>query len=552
MSDPAAPPADPIRHVVMLILENHSFDQMLGCFKAVYAHIEGVDPAAPRENRDSEGRAYPQAPTKERIMFLDPHHEVDHVAVQLADGNTGFVRDFETAFGSSSTAARGYIMGYYPLDFLPGLHALARHFTICDHWFSSLPGPTWPNRFFALSGTSNGRVNMPDDGTHKADLLGYFEQTQDTLFDRLNDRAIHWKVYFHDVPQTTVLAHQRMPHNVARYFYIDEFFDDARGAEGDFPQFCLVEPAYIGVAENDDHPPHDIMRTEKLIADVYNGIRANDALWQSTLLIVFFDEHGGFYDHVVPPAALPPDDRHDEYAFDRLGLRVPALLVSPWVDARVEQTVFDHTSVLRYLIDKWALGSLGRRAAEAASIAVALTRQVPRSDLPLRVELSAAQLGPPDPILEEQAFGYVSTHQQALTRLTNHLKGEAFDGMPKIISVCARCAETLKGGLDRLLGLLYGEPSGARASIAEPDRLASTSIAAARDTVARFLMRKKRYAAIGLRTRLADTTLSSEQREHALQTLALITGRQFHHEPAATNFAHAREWMDRHLGPISN
>jgi phospholipase C len=94
-------------------------------------------------------------------------------------------------------------MGYYPLDFLPGLHALARNFTICDRWFASLPGPTWPNRFFALTGTSNGRVNMPDDGTHKADLPGFFQQTQDTIFDRLNERAIHWKVYFHDIPQTT-------------------------------------------------------------------------------------------------------------------------------------------------------------------------------------------------------------------------------------------------------------------------------------------------------------------------------------------------------------
>src|SRR5260370_20850810 len=243
----------------------------------------------------------------------------------------------------------GYIMGYYPVSFLPGLHALARQFTICDHWFASLPGPTWPNRFFALAGTSNGRVNMPDDGTHKADLHGYFEQTQDTLFDRLNERAIHWKVYFHDIPQTTVLSHQREPHNVARYFYIDEFFDDARGHETEFPEFCLIEPAYIGFAENDDHPPHDIMRSQKLIADVYNAIRANELLWKSTLLVVFYDEHGGFYDHVYPPAAVPPDDQQEEYAFDRLGVRVPGILISPWVDARVEPTLFDHTSVLRYL-----------------------------------------------------------------------------------------------------------------------------------------------------------------------------------------------------------
>lgn len=482
-------------------------------------------------------------------MFLDPHHEVEHVKTQLEDHNTGFVRDFADSFPDSSALARSYVMGYYPLDFLPGLHGLARHFTICDHWFSSLPGPTWPNRFFALTGTSNGRVNMPDDGTHKADLPGYFQQTQDTIFDRLNERAIHWKVYFHDVPQTTVLTDHRQPHNVARYFYIDEFFDDARGHAADFPQFSLVEPAYIGVAENDDHPPHDIMRTEKLIADVYNAIRANEQLWHSTLLIVFFDEHGGFYDHVEPPAAIPPDDRHDEYSFDRLGVRVPALLVSPWVDAGVEKTQFDHTSVLRYVIDKWQLAPLGARAAAANTVAVALTRTVPRENAPLRIELTVQQMAPPDPLMEEQAFGYRSAHHAALALLAAHLKAEAFDEIPRVTSFAARLVEYVKTASERWLVRLLGEPSGAAISIAEPDKVSSRAVAAIRDDVARFVMRKKRYAMLGLRTRLSDPELPPEQREHTLMTLGLITGRKFHHEPAATRFTHAHQWLAQHLGP---
>jgi phospholipase C len=122
--------AEAIRHVVVLMLENHSFDQMLGCFKQVYPELEGVDPGAGRHNQDTAGRIYPQAETTERIMFLDPHHEVEHVKAQLADGNSGFVKDFESAFGASSAEARSFVMGYYPLDFLPGFHALARHFTI--------------------------------------------------------------------------------------------------------------------------------------------------------------------------------------------------------------------------------------------------------------------------------------------------------------------------------------------------------------------------------------------------------------------------------------
>jgi phospholipase C len=113
---------DPIRHVVVLILENHSFDQMLGCMKRVYPDLDGVDPQSPHQNSDLQRQIYTQAETTERMMFLDPHHEVDHVAIQLADHNGGFVRDFAESFRDSSAIARGFIMGYYPIDFLPALH----------------------------------------------------------------------------------------------------------------------------------------------------------------------------------------------------------------------------------------------------------------------------------------------------------------------------------------------------------------------------------------------------------------------------------------------
>lgn len=542
---------DPIRHVVMLILENHSFDQMLGCFQEVYPELDGVDPRTPRVNVDSAGNRYPQAPATERLMVCDPHHEVPHVAAQLADHNSGFVRDFAASYPNSSAAERSHIMGYYPLGFLPALHALARNFTICDRWFSSLPGPTWPNRFFALSGTSSWRVNMPDDGTHKADLAGYFQQNQTTLFDRLNDQGIHWKVYFHDVPQTTVLAHQREPHNAARYFYIDEFFADVRGPEGEFPQFCLVEPDYLGFEQNDDHPPHDVMRGEKLIADVYNAIRANPELWRSTLLVVFWDEHGGFYDHVEPPAAIPPDDRppppYAEYGFDRLGVRVPALLISPWVDARVAHDAFDHTSVLKYLIDRWRLGPLGQRTAAATSIGAAIRRTTAREDTIARIDLTPEQLGPPDADADEAAAAYVSAHQTGLTWLATYLKEEALETAPRWYSWLARGIETLETVGDRLLDWAYGVNRGVVVSIAEPDRLARQKDVSPRDNVAEFLMRKKRYAAVGVRNRLRQPGLSPAQRRHTLQTLALLTGRQFHREPADRRNASAEAWLDRHL-----
>lgn len=544
---PDTPPPDPIRHVILLILENRSFDQLLGCFKAVYPQLDGVDPAKPNVNIDGDGTVYQQKPmTARQMLKWDPHHEVPHVAAQLEDHNGGFVRDFSTAYPDSTAEARSFIMGYYPLDFLPAMHALARYFTICDHWFSSLPGPTWPNRFFALSGTSNGRVNMPNDGTHGVDLAGYFQQTQDTLFDRLNERAIHWKSYFHDIPQTTVLKRQRLPHNAARYFYIDEFFKDARGLESEFPQFCLIEPDYMGYGQNDAHPPHDIMKSEKLIADVYNALRANDALWASTLLIVMYDEHGGFYDHVEPPAAVPPDDNHNEYSFGRLGVRVPAILVSPWMDATVESTQFDHTSVLRYLSDKWQLGSLGRRTAAANSIGTALRRDKPRDIELRRIALTAAQLNPPDPEAEESAFGAISSHQSALQKLATYLEDEALKNVPRTYSFTARIAEAVKAGAEYVLERALQEPSNVKVSIAAPDKIAGPREGASKDSAARFIMRMKRYAAKGLANRLANDTLPAEQRQHALQTLAVISGRNFHHEPDETKLAAAQNWLSNH------
>lgn len=536
--------ADPIRHVVLLILENHSFDQMLGSLQEIYPDLEGVDPATARINYDDEGRAYEQAPTEERQMLLDPHHEVPHVAIQLKGRNSGFVKDFAQSYPESTPAARRFIMGYYPRGFLPALHTLAEAFTICDHWHASLPGPTWPNRFFALSGTSHGRVNMPGDGTHGLDLSGYMQQTQDTIFDRLNERGIHWKDYFHDVPQTTVFSHQRDPANAARYFYIPEFFRDARGDEGEFPEFSLIEPSYMGWGQNDDHPPFDVMRAEKLTADVYNALRGNKELWESTLLVVMFDEHGGFYDHVVPPAAVPPDDHQEEYAFDQLGVRVPALLISPWVDQRVEHTLFDHTSVLKYLIEKWSLGPLGRRSENASSIGLAITRESVRTDTPERIALTAAQLAPPDPEAEEKAFDNVNPHQQALAALTRYLKDEAVEELPKLYAGLSRVLASLESWLHGIVERLSRIPGTIRVSFAEPDRLAHHIDASPKDGFARYLMQSKRKAVGHVARQLRSREATHEQRRHAQQTLALLTGRQYHREQDGQE--HAESWLRRH------
>ena len=160
-----------------------------------------------------------------------------------------------------------------------------------------------------------------------------------------------------------------------------KFFDDVRN--GDLPDYIFIEPNYFKGEQNDDHPPHATMRAQRLLASVYNALHWNRHIWDSTLLVVLYDEHGGFFDHISPPPAPSPDQHHEEYTFDRFGVRVPALLISPWVDRGVVPTEFDHTSLLRYLTDKWGLEPLTNRVRDANTFANAIrTSGEPRVDTP--------------------------------------------------------------------------------------------------------------------------------------------------------------------------
>ncbi len=356
-------PNDPIQHVIVLMLENRSFDHMLGGLSQAIDGLDGIpNPAEPqRLNRDANGKTYKQTEGANRTLKYDPKHELEHTLNQLRKDNSGFVDDFSRAYPLSESSDRAEVMKYFADGTLSALHALAKNFAVCDRWFSSLPGPTWPNRLFVHSGTSLGRVSMPE-GILDANLHWY---DQTTLYDRLNEKKIDWRIYYGDIPQSLILVHQLEPENAGRYSKLRRFFQDAGGDAKDFPKYCFIEPPYYQPGAADDHPPHDVFEGERLVADVYNAIRRNEELWKTSLLVVLYDEHGGFYDHVTPPAALPPDHHIEEYRFDQLGLRVPAILVSPFVKPGVIHTVFDHTSLLKYLIDKWDLGPLGERAAKA-------------------------------------------------------------------------------------------------------------------------------------------------------------------------------------------
>jgi phospholipase C len=440
------PSPDLIEHVIVLMLENRSFDHMLGGLSEVIDGLDGVPKAGePQRSNRAGGKSYKQTAGASRVIKYDPKHELEHVLNQLSKTNSGFVDDFARAYPLSQTADRAEVMKYFADGRLPALHALAKNFAVCDKWFSSLPGPTWPNRFFVHSGTSIGRVSMPE-GILDANFHWY---NQTTLYDRLNEKNIDWRIYYGDIPQSLILVHQLEPENARRYAKLMKFFQDSAGDAKDFPKYCFIEPPYYQPGAADDHPPHDILQGEGLIADVYNAIRRNEELWKTSLLVVLYDEHGGFYDHVVPPATTAPDHDIEEYSFNQLGVRVPAILVSPFVKPGVIHTVFDHTSLLKYLIDKWGLGPLGGRVANANTFSSFLLATTEAADrLPVISGHTSPVISTHKSLVSEQPkYGQIegrrqpalNAHQSALVGMTQLLesmtvvKTEVFLGRAKRI-----------------------------------------------------------------------------------------------------------------------
>ncbi|HVN89445.1 MAG TPA: alkaline phosphatase family protein [Candidatus Binataceae bacterium] len=399
----------PINHVILLMLENRSFDHLLGATPGV----NGVDHAAPRSNIYN-GATYKQEPGAGRNVCPDPRHEWEHVVAQIADHNGGFVADFARSYPNAGPDQYREIMRYHDHGSLKALHTLADNFTVCDRWYAPVPGPTWTNRLFAMSGTSLGRVAMPE-GPLAWNLHWY---SQSTIFDRLNEVAKEWRVYFGDFPLSFLLVNQWKPENVARHHHMREFFVDVRGKAKDFPSFVFIEPQYFSPGANDDHPPHDIHSGDVLIADVYNALRKNDELWQESLLVILHDEHGGFYDHEPPVAMVPPDSNHgDGCDFTISGLRVPAVLISPYAARGVNSTQFDHTSLLKYLIDMWNLGPLYNRTAKANSIAGALSPKPRLDQTPTFIQID------PIPALEAPAnCDRLSRNQSAIVALSHALE----------------------------------------------------------------------------------------------------------------------------------
>jgi phospholipase C len=367
--------------VVVLMLENRSFDHVLGALQAQIPALDGISPAGPRRsNPDPSGQPVQQLPGAGRSVDPDPKHENANVLYQLQAQMGRFVKDYARSYPPTKRPQWQEVMAYHDTDTLPALHALAQSFAVCDKWFASVPGPTWTNRLFAMSGTSQGRVHMPA-GVFHPNLHRY---DQPSIFRRLEEAKRSCRIYFGDFPLALLLKDRRDVKGAKSFARFSRFATDAAGPEPAFPDFTWIEPDYLGGDANDDHPPHDVLAGQALVARVYEAIRANRALFESTLLVVTYDEHGGFYDHVSPQPATPPDAHAEEYTFDRLGVRVPAVCISPWLLQQVaDTTIVDHTSLLRSLQLRWKLGAMGNRVAGAPDLFSRLRlAAAPRTDVP--------------------------------------------------------------------------------------------------------------------------------------------------------------------------
>lgn len=397
-----------INHIVVLMLENRSFDHMLGFLYSASGNVsptgqpfEGL--TGKESNPGTNGAPVPVftiSASNSEAYFMpgaDPGEGYTATNSQLFGSNTaptppvatnqGFVTNFSYTLGWEST--EGYsivagttandIMGVFSPAMLPVLSGLARGFAVCDHWFSSAPTETLPNRAFVNAGTSQGHLD--DKAT---------QYTCPTIYSLLSSHNVTWIIFGYNAPPLTRMDFTDTINAPNSNFGEFTNFQTA-AANGTLPSYAFLEPSW-GSAGNSQHPNYNVALGEQLIHDVYYALRKGPA-WNQTLLIVVYDEHGGCYDHVPPPVgAVPPDNSVGEYGFDfkRFGPRVPAVLVSPLIPAG---TVFrvasgamplDHTSILKTIETRWNLPALTARDAAATGLGNVLTLTTPRTDDPLQ------------------------------------------------------------------------------------------------------------------------------------------------------------------------
>jgi phospholipase C len=419
-----------IKHIVVLMMENRSFDHMLGYLTtAGMPEVNGLKgdefnlgPGGTKvgvKAFDADAHDI-QRPGEALQKKLDPNHSPEGVQIQLGKAvggvypNDGFVKSFVASRDPKDGVGRDLWvvpMGHYTAKDLPVYDHLARNFCVCDAWHCSVPGDTWPNRMFAVAGSEGPRVQLGGG-------LGPFQALKGApIFDaKAFTRLLHdhqWRWYSHD-PATlrAIDGHYRDLLDIKRdnFTYYDRkrvslvtqiaeglivardsFLDDA--AKGELRDVSWIDPNFIDLSvldpnSNDDHPPSDIRAGQAFVLELYEALRRSPG-WDDTMLVIVYDEHGGFYDHQSPP----PNKDGTKYA--SLGVRVPALVVGPRVKQLVSHELFQHTSLIKTILTRFAadpeqaIAQMPPRVAASQHLGVVLDA-APRAGIPEPTQARAA------------------------------------------------------------------------------------------------------------------------------------------------------------------
>lgn len=451
ITDGILDPAPAIKHVFVLMLENHSFDHLLGLSNisgtdactGQPTKINGVEVGStycnPYKSANSPDiKNYCVSTPAVDPMTTDPGHELMDTLEQLCGqdsekqyngkkpfpakyppiSNSGFAANYAASVtedtGHPASDAIGDVLKLCAPSQVPILVQLANEYAVCDSWFSSVPGPTWPNRMFATGGSAAGLDQSPGFGLKKDFFLSGFVYPKGSIFQQLEKYSKSWRLYndydnmFSNVRSTWAgsLAISWFIKGMSMFkrpYSLKSFAADLKSTYQE--EFTFIEPNY-GDAFSDtfkggssQHPMDGLEAGERLIAYVYNSIRQSP-LWKSSLLIITYDEHGGFYDHVAPPPApIPgdgigqPDYNRFGFSFNQYGVRVPAVVVSPMVKKNViDHSLYDHTSMLRTLEDIFYMQPLTARDLAAQSLLHLLDPQKIRPDEDCPLELTATPL----------------------------------------------------------------------------------------------------------------------------------------------------------------
>jgi phospholipase C len=390
------PGLDNLKHVVVLMMENRSFDHLLGGLTAENPSIDGL--TGNESNPDTTGSVIS---VQDKALYQsqldpDPGHDFADVDLQIFNGGTtpsmqGFIASYFRKRQDVKQSRK--IMYYFKPEKVPVISTLAREYAVFNRWFSSVPGPTLCNRAFAHYGTSFGHVGME---------LFYANQSVKSIYERLVQAGRTAKLYYFDQASSTMEIVNLLQNQPQFFGTFSQFLADCNA--GTLPDYSFIEPNYTDheadggfLIASDQHPDHHVREGERFIATVYNAIRMNPALWPNTALLVTYDEHGGIYDHVTPPACTPDGfvaqpaatGTGKPFFFDRLGVRVPAVLVSPWIPRGtvVEGREFEHASIpatiTGWLLPQFDLtGQRSPREKVAETFLDLLTLQTMRSNCP--------------------------------------------------------------------------------------------------------------------------------------------------------------------------